>query len=278
MTPEFDAPPLLDGARLAFIGGLHRSGTSLIHRCLSDHPEVSGFQNTGVPEDEGQHLQSVYLPAGAFGQVGQFGFRPESYLDEHSPLASRENALRLLSDWLPHWDTSRRILVEKSPPNLVRTRFLQELFPASRFIVVLRHPIAVAYASQKWTSRMPVLRRLGVADERNPKLWIHTLVEHWLVCHERFERDRPLLRHLHVLHYEDFVDSPQEHLERLHEFLGLAPAPLTRDIRPRINDRYWQKWMDRRSSPLTRHYANWIIRKFEDRVARFGYSLRHLER
>ena len=47
-----------------FVGGLHRSGTSLLARSLEAHPSVSGFRDTGVPEDEGQHLQSVY-PAGS---------------------------------------------------------------------------------------------------------------------------------------------------------------------------------------------------------------------
>jgi hypothetical protein len=55
-----DVSSLVTGERLVFIGGLHRSGTSIVHRCLSDHPDVSGFQSTGVWEDEGQHLQSVY--------------------------------------------------------------------------------------------------------------------------------------------------------------------------------------------------------------------------
>ena len=261
------------GDRLAFIGGLHRSGTSLIHRCLSDHPAVSGFQDTGVPEDEGQHLQSVYLPAGAYGQVGEFGFDRDSHLDENSPLLSEKNALKLLNEWIPHWDTDRQILTEKSPPNLVRTRFLQALFPESRFIVVLRHPIAVGYASQKWTSRMPFLRDLGLSDEHNPKRWIHTLVEHWLVCHERFARDRARLRRVYVLHYEDFVDRPQGELHGLQEFLGLEPADLARVVRPSINERYWDKWMERRANALTRPYADWVIRKFEERVRAFGYSL-----
>ena len=55
--PEAAIPPAL-----VFVGGLHRSGTSLVHRCLASHPAVSGFSDTGVPEDEGQHLQTVYPP------------------------------------------------------------------------------------------------------------------------------------------------------------------------------------------------------------------------
>ena len=47
------------GRRYVFVCGLHRSGTSLITRSLMDHPEVSGFRDTGAIEDEGQFLQTV---------------------------------------------------------------------------------------------------------------------------------------------------------------------------------------------------------------------------
>jgi hypothetical protein len=49
--------------RLVFVGGLHRSGTTLLGRLIAQHPDVSGFAETGVPADEGQHLLSVYPTA-----------------------------------------------------------------------------------------------------------------------------------------------------------------------------------------------------------------------
>ena len=52
------------------IAGLHRPGTFLLHKIISSHPEVSGFSLIGVPEDEGQHLQSVYKSAKTFGGAG----------------------------------------------------------------------------------------------------------------------------------------------------------------------------------------------------------------
>ena len=48
--------------KIILVCGLHRSGTSLLFQILRDHPDISGFRNTGVNQDEGQHLQSVYLP------------------------------------------------------------------------------------------------------------------------------------------------------------------------------------------------------------------------
>src|SRR5690348_9288269 len=96
--------PAVEGQRqFVFLAGLHRSGTTLLARLLAAHPEVSGFSGTGVPADEGQLLQSVYPAAKEYGGPGRFGFAPESHLTEASPLASEENATKLLDEWSPHW-------------------------------------------------------------------------------------------------------------------------------------------------------------------------------
>lgn len=134
-----------------FIAGLHRSGTSLLHDIMKTHPSVSGFSETGVPKDEGQHLQSVYQTAMAFGGPGKFVFDPRAYMNESHPLATHENAKVIFEQWRQYFDLSYRYLIEKSPPNIIRTRFLQKLFPRSKFIVILRHPLAVSYATKKWS-------------------------------------------------------------------------------------------------------------------------------
>lgn len=116
-------------------------------RCIATHPEVSGFHGTGVEEDEGQHLQTVYPPARRRGGPGRFALSEQSHLTESSPLATPESAQRLAAEWGRHWDLQRRVLLEKSPPNLVMTRFLQQLFPDSGFIMVVRHPVIVALST-----------------------------------------------------------------------------------------------------------------------------------
>ena len=101
--------------RLVFVAGLHRSGTTPVLRLLAAHPEVSGFHDTGVKEDEGQHLQDVYPPARTYGGAGRFALDPRAHLTERSELVSVASAQRLLDAWTPHWDLDRRLLVEKSP-------------------------------------------------------------------------------------------------------------------------------------------------------------------
>lgn len=246
--------------KIAFVSGLHRSGTSLLFKALRDHPQISGLANTGIREDEGQHLQPIYPTAKQFGGPGRFGFVPEAYLDENSPLVSAANAQQIFDAWAAYWDVSKAVLLEKSPPNLIRSRFLQALFPNAAFVVVLRHPLAVSFATRKWK-----------------KIEIGRLVEHWLVCYERFLADQPLLRNSLVLKYEDFVDKPEPVLTDIYGFLGLPPTPLRQNVRQGVNDRYFEMWRKMRRGIFSRFPAQRVIQTYEARVNRFGYSLEQVD-
>jgi hypothetical protein len=241
--------------RFVFLAGLHRSGTTLLARLLAAHPEVSGFSGTDVPADEGQHLQTVYPAAKVWGGPGRFGFVPEAHFTEAE--ASEEKAQRLFEQWSPHWDLARPVLLEKSPPNLLKTRFLQELFPGSRFVVVLRHPIAVSLATAKWRRT----RRFG------------RLLEHWLRCHEIFEADKSRLEHVHVIRYEDLVREPEPVLRGVFEFLQLDPIPPNEQVEAGANERYFAQWQAVKRDPRMRAYLDIAQLRCERRARRWGYSL-----
>jgi hypothetical protein len=240
---------------LIFIGGLHRSGTSLLHEILRSHPAVSGFRNTGVPEDEGQHLQSVYPPAKRFGGPGRFCFEEAAYMDEGHPLATPANAEKLFAQWRRYWDTTRHYLVEKSPPNLIRARFLQSLFPTASFVMMLRHPIVVALATQKW----------GKTSTLN-------LLEHSLVCYERFLEDLPHIRQAYVLRYEELVADPRLQVARLLQWLGLESFDFVNEVRPDANDKYLERWESTRDAVFGLCGAA-EIQEYERRTNALGYSL-----
>lgn len=246
--------------RIVFVTGLHRSGTSLLARSISQHPDVAAFAGTGVPEDEGQLLQSVYPPGHAHGGPGRFALAPEQHLTEGSPLATPANRDRLWSEWSPHWDLSKPILLEKSPTHLTKTRFLQALFPGALFVVVTRHPIAVACATQKWSATRP-----------------HQLIAHWMRAHRLFADDRAALAHVHLLRYEDLVAAPDAELRRIFDFLGVGPVASGLEMRTGINDRYFAEWRARRRSPARSLYVELVERRWEREANRWGYSLRRPE-
>lgn len=248
--------------QLVFLGGLHRSGTTLLARLLAAHPSVSGFSGTGAPADEGQHLQSVYPPAKVYGGPGRFGFAPKAHLTEDSPLASEESARRLFADWSRYWDLGKPVLLEKSPPNLLKSRFLQALFPGAAFVVVLRHPIPVSLATARWRET----RRL------------HRLLEHWLHCYELFADDRRSLQRLHVVRYEDLVRDPETSLAGVWRFLELEPASVSEPIEPGSNEAYFERWRALKREPLMGAYLTMSSLRLERRFRRFGYSVLRPER
>jgi hypothetical protein len=241
--------------RFVFLAGLHRSGTTLLARLLAAHPEVSGFSGTGVDADEGQHLQTVYPAAKVWGGPGRFGFAPEAHFTEAQ--ASEEKARQLFAEWSPHWDLSRPVLLEKSPPNLLKTRYLQALFPGSKSVVMLRHPIAVSLATAKWRGT----RRYG------------RLVEHWLRCHEIFAADQPQLESVHVIRYEDLVREPEPVLRGVFEFLDLDPIPPSEAVEAGANERYFAQWQAAKRDPRMRAYLDLSALRYERRARRWSYSL-----
>jgi hypothetical protein len=244
--------------RFVFLAGLHRSGTTLLARLLAAHPEVSGLSDTGAPADEGQHLQSVYPSDHEHGRPGRFGFAPEMHLTESSPLVSEQSAATLFEEWSPYWDLSRPLLLEKSPPNLLKTRFLQALFPGSAFVVVIRHPIPVSIRTAKWRGTRRYDRML----------------EHWLHCHALFAADREHVQRVHVLSYEQLVRDPAGVLRGIFEFLELEPIAPSEPVEAGANEKYFEQWRDlKRSDPRMRVYLDLASLWYERRVRRWGYSL-----
>ena len=110
---------------------------------------------------------------------------------------------RLRSQWGKLWDTNRRVLVEKSPPDLIRMRFLAAVFPPAWFVVILRHPLSVCRRVE-WHMRL---------------LCTHN----WLNAYEWAAEDiRDGKLTAYVTYYEHWVAHPVEELRAMTPMLGLA--------------------------------------------------------
>lgn len=245
---------------LVFVGGLHRSGTTPLARALGAHPQISAFSGTGVKEDEGQHLQDVYPSARAYGGAGRFASAAGAHLTESSPLAISANAGRLFDAWSPYWDLTRPYLVEKSPPNLIMTRFLQALFPSSKLVILVRHPLVVALSTAKWAG---------------PQTSLSRLVEHWLLAHETFLADAAHLHDVHALKYEELVTDPERTLEDIGRFLGLSGSIPGGSLQPGRSNTYRDQWQSLAQSrrPWRCRSVRQLRSRFAARVAAFGYDL-----
>lgn len=242
--------------KFIFISGLHRSGTSLLYKILKEQDAISGLSKTNELEDEGQHVQTVYKPAYEFGGVGKFGFDINARLDENSKLINEINRKKLFNEWSRFWDLEKNILLEKSPPNIIRTRFLQRMFPNSYFINITRHPIATSIASKKWS-----------------KTSLDELISHWIKCHEIFNEDKKMIRNIINIKYEDLINNNEEILAQLSKFLKLNIKPSKIEIRKGINDKYFKIWIKKSKSIFTKYRISKIIKKHNNDIEKFDYSL-----
>lgn len=222
--PTLESPAPMSHT-VVFLCGLHRSGRSVLHRMLKRHTEVSGFMNTSVPDDEGEYLQSVYPKSRNFGGVGRFCFAPDAYMNEKSRLVTDENRERLFREWGGYWDLTKPFLLEKSGPNIIRTRFLQAMFPNSVFIFLVRHPLAVALATERTAL---------------PDMAEH--VEHWSLAHKAMMADRPYLKRHILVRYEDMIARPDHCMRIIYEFLHLPFKPTQENLIQGINKEYFRLW------------------------------------
>ena len=163
---------------------------------------------------------------------------------------------RLLDAWRPHWIRDRPVWMEKSPPNLIRGRFLQAVFPRARFLMIVRHPVAVAY---------------GTRGIRGPSLG--QLLAHWAACHDRLLADLPHLRCARVIRFEELLADPDGMLAGVYDWLDVAREPNALAVRPDANRRHLERWARLRANPLTRGLAARLRAGSEGDANRLGYSL-----
>jgi len=250
-----------DGRKYVFVCGLHRSGTSLLAHNIANLENCAGFENTPPSvSDEGQNLQDVYPFESEYGGPGKFGFDPRAHLTETSELLTPDKVARLRASWHSYWDTSKTIFVEKTPGNLLMTRFLQAAFPNSYFIVIRRHPVPVSMGTPK----------LGQATPTS----LHRLFAHWLYCYALFEQDKMHLRHLYELTYEEYVSDPGRYHLEIAAFIGTRVREnATVKVKPDINNKYFDQWYALLTRSAFNSYYRYVAAKYEPGFAKYGYSL-----
>ena len=240
-----------------FVCGLHRSGTTMLARHIANMKNCTSFKNTGAVMDEGQFLQDIYPPDTVYGGVGRFGFASQAHLTEMSPLLTPANVSRLQRSWAAYWDSNKSIRVEKTPANLLMTRFLQQVFENAYFIVIKRHPVPVSLATQKW-SRTP----------------LHKLLEHWLHCYSIIAQDKQYLRHVYEIKYEEYVNDPSRYLAEIAAFIDAEMSvESTEDIDDACNGRYFSRWGRMLESSPYKKYYRVVAQTYEKDVMAHGYSL-----
>lgn len=190
-----------------FIVGCYNSGTTLLSELMGRHPEVSAMPT------EGHFITDQFIKDYDIGL-------PRMWVDREDLFRLTENdqgpdVYRIKKEWGMRLDLSKKILVEKSPPNSARTRWLQANFENAYFIGIIRNGYAVAE---------------GISRKGDPKHldegWpIARSARQWARSNEVLDQDAEHLNHFSWVRYEDLTEDPKETLNKIAEFLGVSPFP-----------------------------------------------------
>jgi len=302
---------ILSNKTLLLIGGPHRSGTTVLWKALDAHPDISGLGTAPPVEDEsddavqkrkcgeGILIQDVYSRRGigmehmmksnkAFQNrmmgLGKYALGKEEqvHLLESDARVTPQNMAKLLNRYNHYWNTSKSVLVEKSPPNAVMSRFLQAMYNEGRgaddglrvkFLFMTRHPIANALAHQSVLSQ-------------TYDVPFSILMDNYVQLHRYLQEDMSHLKNGPMLvKLEDLASNPISQLGEIYRWLGVDSSPelvtrvlenrMQEPIRENPNSKYKEKWCGAAATSDDRSRQQSIASKYQPMLEelQLGYDL-----
>lgn len=206
-TASLARAPAGRGAGAVFVVGLPRSGTTLIDRILSSHPEV---ESLGELND---------LPLAVMRAAGKASDRRALIAQ-----AARCNAEALGADYLARiegYGRRKPRFIDKTPLNFLYLGLMVRALPAARVIHLRREPLDSCYAMYKTLFRMGYPFSYDQGDLGRYYGAYARLMDHWRKLHPEAFLD---------LAYEDLVVAQETTTRRLLEFCGLGFHPACLDF------------------------------------------------
>ncbi|MBJ6360249.1 sulfotransferase family protein [Paenibacillus sp. GCM10012307] len=205
-----------DGSNLVFLLCTPRSGSSLATVMLQNHSKVFATQEMWFLMSLYDLKLAPYRPYGGTEIIKQFfnGVLPEAAYEQ----ACRSFAVEVYNSLLKSGTAEK--VIDKSPRYYYLLEFIDQLFPNSKRIWLIRNPLSVI-ASYKKVNRH-VRDRFDLKGElTQPKFNIKMadITIGLFRYMDYFSRPHP---HTYRLYYEQLAINPQEEMRKLCEFLDLS--------------------------------------------------------
>lgn len=250
--------PVPHPEKWVFLVGCYNSGTTLLSELLGEHPDISALPT------EGHFITDQFIKDYAIGLPRMWAKREELFRMTEKDVGP--DPVRIKKEWGMRLDTRKPVLLEKSPPNTPRTRWLQEHFNNAYFIAIVRNGYAVAE---------------GIARKGDPKHiatgWpVEDGALQWLRSNEVLIEDQPFLKNILWISYEDLTDETTTTLRRITDFLGVKPfSNLSEDKTWKIHERNEPvKNLNKHSiDKLSREQIDGINSVCAGMLEKFGYKV-----
>jgi len=213
------------GQRYIFIGGVPRSGTTLLQNMLDSHPDI-----LGLPEFI--HLPEIMALRKNMRHSATHGMISDICSLDDIDTRIRKLIAGFMDPLLERYPS--RFLVEKTPQNILVFTELMEIFPSARFIHIVRDPRAVV------NSFFDVSRKAREKGFPAPYFCsgireaIH-YIDKCLMCAETAGKNNP--GNLLTIIFSELVRNPKECTKKICRFLSVP-------------------WSDEVTHPMTSQHLN----------------------
>lgn len=221
------------GANYVFLGGVPRSGTTLLQRIMGAHPDFyAGPEFDFIPGGL-MNLRHQMRKAIESGRISQIVDEPT--LDK----AFRRFLSGIFQKKLAR--EGKSLFCEKTPASALHFQDLERIFPESSFIAVIRDPRDVA-------NSMKMVKRKTIAKGVRPPRFVRSVtasIEEMNRFFEAIDESCANSSRVHLVHYEDVLSDPEREVRRICRLLEIDFSERMLDIdssdwqMPRNSDDFW---------------------------------------
>ena len=206
-----------------FIIGCGRSGTTILGKTLSEHPDIKYL-------NEPRRLWHKVYPE--FNIWEENISNPVLFADEKNTDSIRTNQLQKLF-FREQVLSNSKVVLEKLPINNFRLKFLKKSFPKAKFIYLTRNGLEVSKSierriqKQNWFigKKYELLKEYEqkTSSEYNPKTDLEKGMWEWklsIMESDNFFKNLKKSQYIH-LSYQDFIENPEKKTQDIFNFLNL---------------------------------------------------------
>jgi hypothetical protein len=202
---------IVEPEKWLFIVGCYNSGTTLLSNLLATHSKISFL-------DEGVFKTSQLATPEEFGWA-----RLWCQVVDQVRLKAGDRSVdveKLKKDWMLFFDRKKTVFLEKSIVNSARMTWLQENFPNSSFLFIVRNGYAVAEGIRRQTSKVSQNSR-HIKPQSTSSYPIDLCAKQWVTNNAIVESDATEIRRFKRIFYEDLCAHPYKTISDIYGFLGL---------------------------------------------------------
>ena len=232
-----------------FMVGFPRSGTTLLDTILRSHSHIEVVEERPAADTANLFLESQ----------GDFDF-VESFPKSTQLQTARLKYLEVFQAHVSKMAESH-VHIDKFPLNMMHVGLLHHLFPDSKMILSVRHPLDVVISNWSQNFKLnPAMANM---------LDLQRIVDFYCVAMEAFRSTTEMYGvEVHTVRYENLVQEMKTELESLLGFLGL-------EWQDELSE--YQSTARERGKINTPSYAQVVQPLYTDSMFRWQYYHRHLK-